>query len=436
MKTFIVRRYIYLLVFVISLSSGISLSYSQGYNVNSTYRIYQEAENLYRLGKYQASFDLIVAKAKPFLKENDSLLYLQIINLEKIFQSDNTLTVLLDETILNFLQRVQKGIFPDRFYSEVVNVYIKLKRFQNADDEFYTAVNHAIPPTDIRLLKVRNDSIQKYIIENKNSYYLEELNNLYQKNSNSILVLEKEIIDRQNDSISLHTLKKVGYIHTLAFSYNFPTNPIPKLIFDEVKDVGHFLNGTNDSISSLVPDLALGLSLVNFSFGLYTNKMFKLSLDWSLLDLKYHLFKIENSILKPKPYDLTYIEKLQSICVGTRIGLMVPVLVTKHIAVAPYGCIIPAICFLYNPMGYVVGSDNTEGYEIGSYEIKPKNETFNLSYEYGIRVYFFENKFVSAYIQNGNYNWANTITRNGLTENKINTRSNYKYQVFGVRIGF
>jgi hypothetical protein len=436
MKTFSLRKDIYILVFVITSLLNISLSYSQTYNTNSTYSIYQEAEKLYRLGKNQASIDFIYAKAKDLANTNDSLLYLQIVNLARIYKTDNKLTVLLEGTTFNFLQCVHKDFFPDNLYNEVVAVYIKLIRFQNADNAFYASANQHITQLNINTLKSRNDSIQKYIFDNPNSYYLAELNNLYINNSNSIAVIEKEILKRQNDSISLKNLRKVGKIHTLSVSYSFPSHNAQKLTFDELGDVSHFFNGNNDSIFPLVPDLALGLSLVNIGINLYTTKRFKLSIDWSILDIKYHMFNIENSVIKPKPYDLTYLEKLQSFCIGTRIGLMVPVSVTNHIAIAPYFNIVPAFCFLYNPMGFVVNSDNSSGYKTGSYEIKPKTDSFNLSYEYGFRIYLYENKYVSAYMQNGNFNWINTITWNSFTDESYKTHSDYKYQVFGIRIGF
>lgn len=417
-----------LVIFIITYTNSTSAQNNQP----EVRRTYDEAEKLYLRGNYQGSIDYIDANAKSLSNSSDSLLYLKIINLEHLYKASADGTRKLESTINTFFSRARKYIFPDNKYDEVVAIYTKVQQFKEADRKFFEKVNIDSKTLSIALLSMDIEKINTYIGSYKNSYYSNELNEIVANKSAQISQIEKANRERLRDSTYEANSKIIGKKTFLTLSYAIPIQKHSASLNTE-EDVLDLLN--SNSKEAITPTFVLGGSLFDLCGNLFTIKRFKIGMIFTLLDFNYHTIEFgNNTILQKSVNDNKKFTQIVSINAGTRIGLMASYLLTKRIAVAPYFQMIPSANVLYSSMAYEKKNETAGTTE--KYEIKQQFANFNLSNELGLRFYFFESLYLGFFVQNGLYNWANTVSRSSVKDSEVKTKADYKFQTYGIRLGF
>lgn len=420
------------LVFVTLLTFSFNLSKAQSTQQRQK-QMYKEAEKLYLRGNYQGSIDYLENKDKILAGSSDSLIYLKIINLNNIYLNSNENTKRLESTIDIFFHRARKYIFPENKFNEVVVIYTKVKQFKETDSKFYT--NAVIPPEYISISTLNNEieKINHYLGINKNSYYSNELNEIISGKSTLITKLEQDNLKKLKDSTFRSNLQLIGKKTILTLSYSAPTHK-SAIVLNNENDILNLLDGESNNIIKVVPDYVLGASLFDFCGNLFLRTRFKIGLIFTLLDFHYQTINFDqNTILQKSLDDSSKLKQIYSINAGARVGLMASYMITEKITVAPYISIIPAANFLTSALAYKKKNETSGAIE--SYEIKQKFENFNLSYEFGLKFYFFKNLYLGFFIHNGLENWANIASRKSIKNSEVNLKADHNFQTYGIRIG-
>jgi len=221
---------------------------------------------------------------------------------------------------------------------------------------------------------------------------------------------------------------------SLNISYSVPSGG--KTVFaglDNYNEVMSFYNGTYTG--ELGEKYSIGASLAEAFINIYTGTRAKVGLNWSLFDGEYTVFDWNNNSLVSEEQSTNKpIKELRSIKVGTRIGPVVAILLTRSIAVALYYSARPGVQFLAGKTYFTVPN----GTNATTYEIKPVQTNYNFSSEAGVKIYFFKKIFINPYVHFGKYNWQSEIkdvTANG-SGNTTTAQANYDFKFIGIRVGF
>jgi hypothetical protein len=394
-------------------------------NIN---RIYEQAEKLFRSGDYSASLEYLKRDGGTYLNSSDSLLYLKIKNLEKLYRADFLHTTDLESSLKLFLSRASNYSFPELKYSEVTRVYSEFSSFKERDKMFYDSISHAIDLTQPAILPGLRRVTANYLKATPNTYYNKELNAYVTDIDNNLAALAVKQKKQELDSSNRGRLKLVGKNMALNLSYTVPSGgkrSFPGL--HTYDDAVNFFDGK--SSGGLGERYALNASLAETVINLYTGTRVKAAIDWNLFNVEYAVFDwTKDTLMHDKANSGTHIDNLKSLEAGTRIGPMVAVLLTKRIAVGFYYSARPAIQFLLHTSYF---NDGT-----GSYSISPVIANFNLSHEIGLKFYFFERLCISPYLHFGTYNWKNDIKDISGNAADLRVQADYKFKYIGLRIGF
>ena len=397
-------------------------------------QIYEDAEGLYRLGKYRESLEFIKREAGEWLVNSDTLMYIKIKNLDHLYRLNFDQTKDLESTLQRFFSRVNKNTFPEQKYSEVTSIFTTLQSFKERDRIFHDSLSKAIDLNKIYNLSLLRQITSDYLKTYPNTYFSNELNGYLTSIDNKLAQVEASRKKKEKDSLNTDALKKVGKMLSLNLSFSVPSGGKTQFSgLDNYSEVMSFYNGSYTS--ELGEKYSIGASLAETFINIYTGSRAKFGLNWSIFDGEYTVFDWStNSLISEKQTANQPITELKSIKAGTRIGPVIAILISKSAAVAFYYSARPGVQFLTGKAYFEVPNASS----IKTYQIKPNQTNFNLSNEVGLKIYFFKKIFISPYMHFGTFNWQNEITdvSTGGSGSTEKVKANYKFKFIGVRIGF
>jgi hypothetical protein len=283
-----------------------------------------------------------------------------------------------------------------------------------------------------RLSSIKN-VITDYQKITSNTYYSKELTAYTTSIDNKLTELAELRKKQVTDSTFRSRLKAVGKKISINAAIAIPTTTSGNFRRLQSKnEIINFFNGSGADYLGIKYSMnfSLGEALINLS----SSNRFKIALSWSVLDGE--LTKMDwsaDTMLMDKESGGNEISSMNSIKAGTRIGLLAATMISKRMAVGIYYSARPGIQFLMNKSFF----NAVNGATIELYEVKPEFANFNLSHEFGLKIFFFEKTFINVFVHTGNYTWKNTINLlNGSNPNPVNTESNYPFKNLGFRIGF
>ena len=398
-------------------------------------RIYEDGDRFYRDGNYTTALDYLRRESGEWINRSDTILYLKIKCLDKIYMQDSVQTRDLESTLQRFFSRVNKNTFPEFRYGEVTSIYSRFQTFKEKDRAFYDSVSRAF---DLNKTEALNPLLQvttAYLNANPNTYYYPGLSGYIKSIKDQLAHLETVRKKKERDSIFRSVLKSVGRTPVLNLSYSVPSGG--KEVFKGVDNAGEmmgFLEGTYSG--TLAEKYSVGASFTEAFINIYTGTRAKVGINWNIFDAELTAFDWSlNSYVTKSSGNGEIVDELRSVKAGTRIGPVLAVLLSKKIAGAVYYSARPGIQFLLGK--YYFSQSGITG--TTTYEIKPVYTNFNFSNEVGLKVYFFKRFFINPFLHFGTYNWQNDIieTQSGTaTQTTRRVKADYPFKNMGVRIGF
>ena len=433
-KSTTMRKIIFLIIFNQGLFNVLPIHSQIGTQSNSVItRTYLEAEKLFKEGNYSAVLAYLKNQTGNQTGFSDSLSYLKIVSLQRLYNSSIDLTMDLENSLNQFLSRVNRIVFPELKYSEVSSVYTEFQFFKEKDRRFYDSVAKVTDlkrPTDLPAIRI---VILEYLKKTLNTYNSKELNeyvsSINKQLSDLATVRNKQIADSTN----IENLKKVGKLLSLTLAYAIPSVGGGRIrSIQNYSDVLNFFNGQINS--GLGEKYALNASLAEALFNIHTSPLIKLSINWNLFEAEYAVFDWSpNSIIMDKESSGKVLNELKTLKAGTRIGPIILIRMTKNITGAVYYSARPGVQFIMRSSYF----EQSNGSVSESYRIKPVVSNFNLTNEVGIKFYFFKKLFINPYLHFGKYKWKNEIINlSPISGSTIQVQTNYDLKYIGFRIGF
>lgn len=403
-------------------------------NGEKVIRIYEEADRLYKSGYYTASIEYLKRESGNLLTSSDSLIYMKIRNLEKLYRLKNDHSKDMDATLKLFFSRVNKYSFPEVKYTEVATYYTVFQGFKDRDKQFYDSVVRVFDIDKTASLPAIKSVAGDYMKTYPNSYYTTELTNYINLINDKLLEMELVKKKKDKDSTSRSNLKMVGKALFLSVSYSVPSGGKGRFAgANNYSEAQNFFKG--NYTGSMGEKYTLGASLGEVYINVITGNRAKLGINWNLFDAEYTVFDwTANNFIKESESSTVPMKELKSIRAGTRIGPSIAVLVSKSLAVSVYYSARPGIQFLMHGSYF----SYTNGTGVSKYEVKPVIANYSLSNEAGLKIYFFKKLFIGPYLHFGNYKWQNDINdvSAGAAGGSTRGQTNYTFNYLGFRLGF
>lgn len=396
-------------------------------------RIFEEAEKIYQSGNYAASLAYIKNEAGTAANTSDSLIYLRIMNLDKMYRSNFQQTTELEAAFKLFFARANRNTFPEIKYSEVSASYTQFLGFKERDKMYYDSVTRVFDINNTAKLVPVKTSVTNYLSVFPNTYYAKEHNETISKIDTKLTELANLRKKQIQDSTFKARIKSVGKKISLNVGYGIPNTTSG--IFRPFKDkagIISFFNGTGTT--SLNEKFSLNLSLAEAMINLSTTNRFKIGINWSVFDGEMTRFDWSaDTILNTSEQGGNEISNVTLLKVGTRIGLIAVGMVAKRMAVGVYYSARPGVQFFTNP--FYFRAPNGTGVE--RFEISHEIANFQLTNEVGLKLYLFERTFASVFYHFGNHSWKSVFNNlSNPNSGTTKTEAEYSFKTIGLRLGF
>jgi hypothetical protein len=382
-----------------------------------------------------ADFDLSLSKILQFEQQNPNPLhpeihYEKITILSKLSLESPENFDLYEKAINLFLSNVNYHSLATYKYLKVELLYYSLIKQRKIDQKNFLTLSRKTVLSDTLALQARIDSINKYLLTTENSKYIDTLSYLEYVLTDAMMNIKHEVRRIRRDSLSLLTMSKLGLFSIIEVTFLTNFQGQKPIAFNDQSSANSFFGGEG----VLTPNIAIGGSFLNFGINLNKSNKFKIMLVTSLLDFNLHHFTVRSNNRLERfgsstPTSPT--NEFYSLHLGGRIGLMPTFRTGKNSALGFYIQFRPA----YNYLMFQHNLESDPTMAEGTVTFNDRFQNFNASYEVGLK-YFLGNHFdIALYFTPIHYNWQiNVQSANGEVVERL--RADYKFNAFGLRLGF
>ena len=395
--------------------------------------IYENADRLFFSKRYIASLEYLQKDGAAYLSISDSLQYLKIKNLEKLYSAELKYTKELESSLKFFFARGNKYAFPELKYGELTAIYSAFQTFKEKDKLFHDSISKVTNLESAERLPELKSTISNYLSVVQNTYYKNELSAYLLSITNKLTLLAARKKKREQDSTYKSSMKAVGKNMHFDFSYLKPSDG--KTVFTPMSDYNSVVSFFDGKYTGALGEkYSLNASLGSTMINIYSGTHGKLAIDWHIIDVDYAVFDwASNAFIKNGGSGTAKaIQEMKSIKAGTRIGPLVAVLLTKKIAASVYYNAKPGVQFLMQAQTFstTTASVTTE------HTVEPVYTNFNLAHEFGMKI-FLDKLCLNPYLHIGEYNWQNNIiSKSPGATTKTKVQAKYECNSIGIRLGF